>query len=406
MDIAVLTEDTIAFVNDHAEDDVRALALQAARYPKVDMQAAIVQIAARQTARSKLPTWWGTQGIRYPHHLSMEQCSSEVTACYKASLIPQGLRDGGSLVDLSGGFGVDFTCMAEGFDEATYVEHNEELCALASHNLPLLGLPDARVVCADAVEYLAGMSHRQVLFVDPARRDSQGRKTVAISDCEPDIARLCSLLVEKSELVIVKLSPMLDISLALSELPTVREVHVVAVGGECKELLLLMDRDACSAETRIVCVNLPANMPVVWPSPFQFDREEEDKAECPLTSTVGAYLFEPHAALLKAGAFRSVAARYDLQKLHPNSHLYTGNLPLADFPGRSFEVITCGNFGKHGEKRLFRYGKKMNLTVRNFPASVAELRKRLKLADGGDLYLFATTLANEEKQWILCKKIV
>lgn len=405
MEIAELTEKTVAFINDHAKDDVRALALQAVRYPDVDVPAALVQIAARQTARTKLPTWWAVSGIRYPRHLSMEQCSSEVTARYKATLIPDEWKADGALTDLSGGFGVDFACMAKGFKRAAYVERQEELCALASHNLPLLGLPDAQVTCADAVGYLRDMPHQQVLFIDPARRDTQGRKTVAISDCEPDITRLHPLLTEKADRVMVKLSPMLDISQALAELPTIREVHVVAVAGECKELLLVMDKEARSSEARIICMNLSVVVSENWPPAFQFARQEEETCECLLAKSLGAYLFEPHAALLKGGAFRIVAARYGLQKLHPNSHLYTGNLPLEDFPGRSFEVIDFGNFGKHGEKKLFGYGRKMNLTVRNFPASVAELRKRLKLTDGGEDYLFATTLADGEKKWILCRKL-
>ncbi len=404
MEMPVLSEKTITFINDHEGSDVRTLALQAARYSEVDVPAAIVQIAARQTARTKLPTWWRTSGIYYPHHLPMEQCSSEVTACYKARIIPEGLKRGGVLTDLSGGFGVDFVCMAKGFKMATYVERQEELCALMSHNKSLLGLPDAQVVHADGIEYLQRMPHQQVVFIDPARRDIQGRKTVAISDCEPDIKQLNSLLTEKADMVIVKLSPMLDISQVLSELPTIREVHVVAVAGECKELLLVMDKDARSVEARICCLNLPPVPPEVWPSPFLFSKDEEEESEYSLATEVGTYLFEPHAALLKAGAFRCVASRYGLQKLHSNSHLYTGDSALADFPGRSFEVIDHGGFGKHGEKKLFRYGRKMNLTVRNFPASVAELRKRLKLAEGGDDYLFATTLADGEKQWILCRK--
>lgn len=401
-----ISQETFAFIEAHAGDNVQTLALQAARYPKVNMSIAIIQIAARQTARAKLPTWWETNGLRYPQHLSMEQCSSEVTARYKASLIPEHLKDGGSLTDLTGGFGVDFTCMAQSFAEATYVERQEELCALAEHNLPLLGLPHAQVVNANAVDYLKEMSKQTVIFIDPSRRDLKGRKTVAISDCEPNIAQLNDLLMEKAEMVIVKLSPMLDISLALEALPNVREVHVVAVGGECKELLLVLDAQACSAEARVVCINLPANVADKWPEPFVFFRHEEASAEYVTATELEDYLYEPSSALLKAGAFRTVAARYGLKKLHPSSHLYTSSELLADFPGRIFVVIEQGGFGKREVKKIQTFTVKANITVRNFPTSVLKLRKQLKLAEGGDFYLFATTLADDDKQWILCKKPV
>lgn len=398
-----ISPETEAFIEEHAGDNVQTLALRAARYPKVNMATAIVQIAARQTARTKLPTWWKTAGIRYPNHLSMEQCSSEVTARYKASLIPEELK-GGSFTDLSGGFGVDFTCMAQGFSEATYVERQEELCALAEHNLPLLGLPHAQVVHADASKFLENLPPQSVIFIDPARRDLKGRKTVLISDCEPDISRLHTLLTGKAQRVIVKLSPMLDISLALEQLPNIREVHIVAVGGECKELLLVMEAEAQSAQARIVCTNLPTSTPATWPTPFCFTRQEEENTDYQIAPRIKHYLYEPNSVLMKAGAFRIVAAHYGVEKLHPNSHLYTSDQWIKKFPGRSFEVIEYGGFGKREIKELLGSVKKANLTVRNFPNSVADLRKRLKLPEGGDDYLFATTLAKEEKVWILCRK--
>lgn len=400
-----ISPETEAFIEEHAGDNVQTLALRAARFPKVNMATAIIQIAARQTARTKLPTWWKTAGLRYPNHLSMEQCSSEVTARYKATLIPDTLK-GGSFTDLSGGFGADFVCMAQGFSKATYVERQEELCSLAEHNLPLLGLPHARVVNADSTKYLEEMERQSVIFVDPARRDLKGRKTVLISDCEPDIGRLHPRLMEKAERVIVKLSPMLDISLALEQLPNVREVHVVAMGGECKELLLVMETGAVSADARIVCTNLPTSVPEVWPTPFSFTRKEEEETSCTMASGMKTYLYEPNSVMMKAGAFRMVATHYGIEKLHPNSHLYTSDRWLPDFPGRGFEVITHGGFGKREVRALLASVKKANLTVRNFPNSVADLRKRLKLPEGGDDYLFATTMAEEEKAWILCRKVV
>ncbi|MBR4845143.1 MAG: SAM-dependent methyltransferase, partial [Bacteroidaceae bacterium] len=346
-----ITPETIDFIEAHAEDNVQTLALRASRYPKVNMATAIIQIAARQTARTKLPTWWETTGIRYPSHLAMEQCSSEVTAQYKATLIPQELKNG-SFTDLSGGFGVDFACMAQGFSQATYVERQEELCVLATHNLPLLGLPEAQVVNADSVKYLEEMPLQSVIFIDPARRDLKGRKTVSIIDCEPNLCRIHELLTDKAKRVIVKLSPMLDISQALEQLPHVREVHVVAVGGECKELLLVMEAEATSDNARIICTNLPTSTPTSWPTPFSFTRQEEEEANCPIATEVATYLYEPNSVLLKAGAFRLIAAQYKVEKLHPNSHLYTSHHLISDFPGRSFEVIGQGGFGKRETKNL------------------------------------------------------
>lgn len=398
-----ISPETEAFIEEHAQDNVQTLALKAARYPKVNMAIAITQIASRQTACTKLPFWWKTAGIRYPNHLSMEQCSSEVTARYKATLIPETLKRG-SLTDLSGGFGVDFVCMAQTFSEATYVERQEELCSLATHNFPLLGLSHAQVVNVDSTKYLKEMPPQSLIFIDPARRDLKGRKTVAINDCEPNIAHIHDTLLQKAERVIVKLSPMLDISQALEQLPAVSEVHIVAVGGECKELLLVMERGAQSADASIICTNLPTYVPAIWPPTFRFTKQEEENASCTIATQIGKFLYEPNSVLLKAGAFRITASHYNIEKLHPNSHLYTSNRWIEKFPGRGFEVIEHGGFGKREIKNLLTYGNKMNLTVRNFPTNVAELRKRLKLAEGGELYLFATTLSEGEKRWILCKK--
>jgi hypothetical protein len=295
--------------------------------------------------------------------------------------------------------------MAEGFNEATYVERQEELCALASHNLPLLGLPHAQVINADSVKHLNNMPRQAVIFIDPARRDLKGRKTVAISDCEPNITLLHELLLQKAERVIVKLSPMLDISQALEQLPHVCEVHVVSVGNECKELILVMEASSHSANARIVCINLPTTTPTVWPSALSFTRQEEENATCTIATEIKGYLYEPNSVMLKAGAFRTIAMQYGVEKLHPNSHLYTSDRLVEDFPGRRFQVITHGGFSKREIKEFLSSVKKANLTVRNFPNSVADLRKRLKLAEGGDDYLFATTLKDEEKRWILCRKV-
>lgn len=393
-----------AFIYDHAEENVQTLALQGARYPEVDISKVIVQIAARQKARFKLPTWWSTSGVIYPPQLSMEQCSSEVTAHYKASLIPTALKEGG-LTDLSGGFGIDFCCMAKGFRQSTYVERQESLCLLAQHNFPLQQLAQAQIIHGDAVEYLQTMPEQKVIFIDPARRDSQGHKISAISDCEPDVSQIYPLLAAKAEWIMIKFSPMLDITQALQQLKDTREVHIVAVNGECKELLLILHPQKEQTEDiRIFCANLPTTPDSPYPSPFLFTPKEEEDSQCHMATAVSTFLYEPNAAILKAGAFRTIAQRYDLQKLHSNSHLYTSDQFMEDFPGRIFKVIRWGGFSKHEIKGLQSAVPKANLTIRNFPSTVADLRKRLKIQEGGNDYLFATTLSANEKVWIHCHK--
>lgn len=395
-----LSEETLRFIRLHRRDDVRTLALQAAKYPDVDMAEAVVQIAGIQIAEKKIPQWAQTESILYPKHLSMEQCSSEVTARYKASLV-----EGDSFADLTAGFGVDCSFIARRFRRADYVERQGTLCRLAAHNFPLLGLSHINVHCADALTYLQAMAPVDCLFLDPARRDSHGGKTVAISDCEPDVSRLEPLLVEKGRTVMIKLSPMLDIAAVLRDLRCVREIHIISVNNECKELVVILRRDSDVSESIgkeiiISCEQLVNNSPSQH---FDFTYAEEREAVCPIADKVGAYLYEPGAALLKAGAYRLLAARYGVSKLHLNSHLYTSDEPVA-FPGRAFKVMAVSGFGKKDLKALLSGVEKANLTVRNFPSSVAELRKKLKLKEGGDTYLFATTLASGEKVLIKCRK--
>lgn len=389
----ILSDETLRFIELHRKDDVRMLALQAGKHPGVDVAEAVIQIAGWQVAEKKVPFWAQTEGILYPKHLSMEQCSSEVTARYKASL-----AEGDTFADLTAGFGVDCSFIARRFRSAEYVERQEELCRLAAHNFPLLGLNHIRIRHADGAEYLRQMEPVDCLFLDPARRDSHGGKTVAITDCEPDVCTLESLLVEKGRMVMVKLSPMLDIVSALRDLRYVRRIHVVAVHNECKELVLILRKEAdeverAAGEVIISCEQVVNNSSSQH---LDFTYDEERAAVCPLADSVGTYLYEPGAALLKAGAFRLLAQLYGVSKLHANSHLYTSD-EAVDFPGRRFRVEGVSGFGKK-ELRSFLCGvEKANLTVRNFPTSVAELRKKLKLKEGGDVYLFATTLASGER---------
>lgn len=409
------SQDTLHFIRTHRREDVRLLALQAHRYPSVDMPAAITQIFGWQIAKEKIPAWAENENILYPVHLSLEQCSSEMTARYKAEIIRHLLEAGRqsseenntpepteSLTDLTGGFGIDCAFLSSCFRKATYVECQEALCEIARHNFPALGLDHISVCHEDSIRYLQEMESVDWIFIDPARRDGRGGKTVAISDCEPDVSALEDLLLEKAPHVLVKLSPMLDLALALHDLKHVQVAHIVSVNNECKELLLVLGREThlSSEEVPIHCINLMTSQTTQC---LLFTRQQEKEYSCPYTSTLKTYLYEPNASILKAGAFRSVSSIYNVEKLHPNSHLYTSDEYIPDFPGRRFLITGSSSLNKKELKELLGTGKKANLTVRNFPASVAELRKRLKLAEGGDTYLFATTLANEKKMLIICQ---
>lgn len=389
-----LSPETLRFIEENSRADVRSLALQAKKYPQVDMAMAVVQIAGRQIAEAKVPTWYRIEGLFYPKHLSMEQCSSEATAIYKANLV-----EGETFADLTGGFGIDCSFLSRKFKQADYVERQAELCELAKHNFPLLGL-SVGVHNEDGVEYLKQMQPVDCLFLDPARRDGHGGKTVPISDCEPDVSALEDLLVEKAQTVMIKLSPMLDLSLALKTLKYVREVHIVSVNNECKELLLILQKTSVSSEVAIHCEHIVN----AQHQHYTFTQEQEHTSDCPLATEVGAYLYEPNASILKAGAYRSLTQTYGVKKLHASSHLYTSSYYVENFPGRRFQVEAVSGFGKKELKTLLQGLEKANLTIRNFPSSVADLRKRLKLKEGGEDYIFATTLADDSKVLIKCKK--
>lgn len=389
----MLNASTKEFIEEHRNEDVRTLALQAKRYPSVDMRDAVEQIEGWQQAREKLPAWAATKGIIYPPKISMEQCSSEATAKYKASLVA-----GKGFVDITGGFGIDFSYMCRGFDEAFYVERNTKLCDIARSNFSLLGLNNARVVNGNSEELLASLPQLDWIFIDPARRDGDGRKVVALSDCEPNVVALEEQLLAKATNVMIKCSPMLDITLACRQLNSVVAVYVVAVNNECKELLFVLGQgNGCDCSVH--CVNICKE----GVQQFVFTQADEASSSIVYSNRVGKYLYEPNATIQKAGCSRLLANRFGLNKLHANSQLYTSDSLVADFPGRVFEVVEVLGFSKADIKKIQSL-QKANITVRNFPESVQQLRKRLKLSDGGDNYIFATTLADERKVLVICNK--
>ena len=417
---------TAEFIREYRERDIRQLALQANRFPDVDMPYALDQIQGWQIARRKLPKWAACDGVIFPPHLSMEQCSSEPTAQYKLNLAMEWttlnselstqncrrqqfktqnskFKTSTRMTDLTGGFGVDFSFTSCAFAAATYVERSEQLCHIVEHNLPLLGLNNATVVCADAVEYLSTVEPQTMLFLDPARRDEHGAKTVMLADCTPDVVQLLPQLLEKSRFTMLKLSPMLDWHKAVDDLQgAVREVHIVSVGGECKELLLVLST-VVESELKVYCADLStasdtSSLFVYTPG------SSAPVANSKLKTQNSKFVHEPNASIMKAGCFDELAAVYGVSPVSRNSHLFLSDEPVEDFPGRSFVVERVTTMNK-GELRKALAGiAKANIATRNFPLTVAELRKRLKIKDGGDVYIFATTTAEGEHLLLISRK--
>ena len=450
-----MNQATQDFIRQHQDDDVRQLAFLGSKYPEVDMPFALDQIRGRKMARVKLPRWASLEGIIYPPHISMEQCSSESTALYKAELAARllGLPASSSgiemkaeneieFVDLTGGFGVDFSYIAARLGvKSMYVERQAHLCEAAKENFERLGLKNAIVKNGDGIEVLhsflpkkddaastddsLGIIYDQplsllktklglkLIFIDPARRDDAGNKVVSLKDCTPDVTVLQEEMLSKADYVIIKLSPMLDWHRAVSELSHVREVHIISVNNECKELLLVLsarnmgDMEASSADgevkhagnLRIYCVNDAQSFVC-----DELDMESSPVRIAPPVLEEMQYLYEPNASLMKAGCFGVLSGRYDARMLSKNSHLFVSQAPIEAFPGRSFRIIAVSSFNKKELKRHLSGITKANIATRNFPLSVAELRKRLKLKDGGETYIFATTLSDESHVLVITEK--
>ncbi len=436
---------TSEFVKQFRESDPRKLALQASRYPDVDMPYALNQIQGWQTALRKLPSWAACDGVVFPPHLNMEQCSSEPTARYKqqvarrwAERIPNASRT--SMTDLTGGFGVDFSFTSRCFDCATYVERNASLCEVVGANLPRLGIRNAQVKCAEAEAVLEQMEQQTMIFLDPARRDEHGAKTVLIADCTPNVCQLLPSLMQKSQFVMLKLSPMLDWHKAIVDLDgKVREVHIVSADGECKELLLVLASDG-TPEVQVFCVDIlskPDSQGVYPRSEFVYSiatnvqeevmennsKSENSTSAQPTNSTFNiqhstlppatnstfniqhsTFLFEPNASVMKAGCFDEIARAYGICAISRNSHLFLSDREIDGFPGRTFVIDAVTTMNKRQLRQTLSGMKQANIAVRNFPLSVAELRKRLKLNDGGDTYIFATTTSEGDHILMLTHK--
>lgn len=494
----IMNQATLDFIRQHQDDDVRQLAFLGSKYPEVDMPFALDQIRGRKMARVKLPRWASIDGIIYPPHISMEQCSSEQTALYKAELAARllGLSPSSSengeekekesenasnlhlseicefagngavdsefakneatckkqqilteseenvneikeetyggdfseetgFVDLTGGFGVDFSYIASRLGmKSMYVERQAHLCEAAKENFGRLGLKNAIVKNGDGIEVLHSFASKKeaaasdslgitedqsqsllktnlglkLIFIDPARRDDAGNKVVSLKDCTPDVTLLQEEMLSKADYVIIKLSPMLDWHRAISELSHVKEVHIISVNNECKELLLVLSARNMG-NLRIYCVNDAQSFVC-----DELDMESSSVKIAPSTLEEMQYLYEPNASLMKAGCFGVLSGRYDARMLSKNSHLFVSRNPIAAFPGRSFRIIAISSFNKKELKRHLSGITKANISTRNFPLSVAELRKRLKLKDGGETYIFATTLSDESHVLVITEK--
>lgn len=494
----IMNQATLDFIRQHQDDDVRQLAFLGSKYPEVDMPFALDQIRGRKMARVKLPRWASIDGIIYPPHISMEQCSSEQTALYKAELAARllGLSPSSSengeekekesenasnlhlseicefagkgavdsefakneatckkqqilteadrnvneikgephegdfseetgFVDLTGGFGVDFSYIASRLGvKSMYVERQAHLCEAAKENFGRLGLKNAIVKNGDGIEVLHSFASKKeaaasdslgitedqpqsllktnlglkLIFIDPARRDDAGNKVVSLKDCTPDVTVLQEEMLSKADYVIIKLSPMLDWHRAISELSHVREVHIISVNNECKELLLVLSARNMG-NLRIYCVNDAQSFVC-----DELDMESSSVKIAPSTLEEMQYLYEPNASLMKAGCFGVLSGRYDARMLSKNSHLFVSLEPIEAFPGRSFRIIAVSSFNKKELKRHLSGITKANIATRNFPLSVAELRKRLKLKDGGETYIFATTLSDESHVLVITEK--
>ncbi|MDP4278859.1 MAG: RsmD family RNA methyltransferase [Bacteroidota bacterium] len=414
MSVSELSKAEKTFVQEHLQEDVSVLALTLGKYPHFNARQILRQVNGYQVMAQKVPSWFNCPDLLFPASLSLEQCSSELTAMYKAALVnrPE-MGPIRRMADLTGGLGIDFSFMARHCDQAVYVERQEELCELALHNFQALGLTAVSVHPGNGPDVLTTLQEPfDLIFLDPARRDNKGSKVVALSDCEPDLTQIKSLLLSKAAFVLVKLSPMLDISLGLAQLAETVEVHVVAVDGECKELLFLMkgndssesssaDGLAKKTEPVIDCINLRST---AAGQSFSFTRSQEQQTVCRYAERPMAYLYEPMASILKGGAFSVLTHSFDVLKLHPNSHLYTSDQLIPDFPGRHFYVESCFPFHSKDLKTHLAGMTKANLTVRNFPVSVAEIRKKTGLKEGGDVYLFATTLHDGQKVLVKTRK--
>ena len=390
-------EELKAFILNHRTDDPITLALQQKKYPQMDMKFVAQQVEGYSMAKDKLPSLALCDDFVYPPKLNREQCSSEVTAIFKAEIYSRGK----TVADITGGLGIDSIFMSKTATSVTYIEQNKELHNIAKHNFKALSLSNIECHCTDGIDFLKETDkHFDLIYIDPARRDNQGRKVSAFENCTPNILNNIDLLLSKADLVLIKSSPMIDISMALSQLRNVVSTTVLSVRNECKEVLFLCSAEATSNATTCRCVNIrtDGNM-----DDLTFLKETENALAIPYTATIGNYIYDPNVSILKSGAFKTVAHIYNVAKLHRNTHLYTSSEIIKNFPGRVFRVIKELHVSAKDIAGELPDGK-AHVVVRNYPLSSQELQKKLHLKEGGNLFVIALTKCDEKKTLLLCSK--
>lgn len=389
-------DDTIRFIGENLSKDVNTLLLSAKKYPDIDVAFCAEQIASRKQIKEKLPSWYHNLNLWFPAKITTEQCSSEQTALYK-----QHLCKGEKGCDMTGGLGIDTFFISRNFRTFYYMERFETYCEAAINNFRVLGAHNVTVQNGNSLDLINQIESVDLIYLDPARRSDCNKRLYDLTECEPNIVALAPELLARSAKVIVKVSPMADINRCLELLPQTVEVHVLSVRNECKELLLILTPEKSTTDVKIHCVNFSTT----GEQTLSFSYNEEKSSRLQVVNIVDNYLYEPNASVMKAGAFKITAERFGLKKLHQHSHLYTSSTLIKDFPGRVFEVIRTEPFTKKWLQQAAKESPKANLATRNFPLTVAEIRKRSKLSEGGSLYLFATTLGDDQKAIIYCDKI-
>ena len=387
----LLSKDIQEFITRQLHSTAADLMLQASKYPEWDMKAIVQQLVGKQIANKKLPSWFENEQILYPIRLSMEQCSSEETAMYKSTIL-----NSGKGIDISGGFGVDTSILAKDSKLVVYCERNTDLVSIVENNFNAFKQSNIEVYIGDGIECLSAQNEMDWIFVDPARR-KEGERVFRLQDCEPNVIELKELFFEKANQVLIKTAPLLDIQQTLKDLDFVKEVHVLSVNNDCKEVLYLLEKEFIG-KTLVVCSNLKKQSKQDFSFTFEEERALETNYSEPLV-----YLYEANASIMKSGGFKSVAAKLKLFKLHKHSHLYTSTKLIKEFPGRTFKIQFLLAADK---KSLAKHGiKKGNLACRNFPQKVEIIKKKLKLNDGGENYIFATTLLGDKPKLVVCTKV-
>jgi 16S rRNA G966 N2-methylase RsmD len=414
----MVNEPTRQYITVHANDDVAHLALHPSKDPQVDMAVALQQITGRQKAKEKVPEWYATEGILYPKKVSMEQCSSSQTAEYKASLV-----EGESFADFSGGFGVDTAAFAKKFTKGYYMEPQQELCELFQHNCKVLDINNVNIVNGTMEDNISSIDHVDMIYLDPSRRDTHGRRVVSLADCTPNLLEWKSALLERCNILIVKMSTMIDIFQTLRDLPETYAVHVVAVEGECKEVVFLLtqngtvngicrdvarnvsttgtiETDTTITDPTIIAVDINKTVTSRVETTLQTERTTPPQ----IATELGTYLYEPNAAVMKAGIFNTLSQQFQVSKLAKSTNLFTSNELHENFPGRIFTIDAIHEFHPRKTAKELSHLENASIAVRNFPLTAEELRKTLKIKDGNACYLFGCMLANGKKSVLLCRK--